>query len=413
MNDYAPASSLGWLDLDGAASERVATLLRSLEEPGTIDALGLGSIRDAFSDMLTPGTSTVQTRLRYFIFLAWIFRRLEAEGVPPASFARKLRDCEAKLIDCLRHLGPNQGVIGRIVGRSLRRMPSDIYWGSMAAWGIRRFPLSIAEFGQRIAARERLRIERDEDGNATEPSALMWASVPDEPPDFLDTDISFKLEPDEAQVLIDGIRRHHPDTLIAVLSAESGLSIDGIDYPWLVPAPRLPDRLPDRLAEMLRHGRCFSELTHGPRLVYNLLVAQMARNELGWSTETLIDEQVEQLKGWASLVEGRHEDLRSWVDEPEAFRRLLASHNIAHRTLHFWNDLARRAVNDPSGFAKNQEVHQLVRDRERHLKTGRARLSHRAALESGGQPASIGQLDYRWSITKSYLQDLTAAEAPS
>ena len=132
VNDYAPASSLGWLDLDGAASERVATLLRSLEEPGTIDALGLGSIRDAFSDMLTPGTSTVQTRLRYFVFLPWIFQRLEAEGVPPANFARKLRDYEAKLIDCLRPLGSNQGVIGRIAGRSLRRMPSDIYWGSMA-----------------------------------------------------------------------------------------------------------------------------------------------------------------------------------------------------------------------------------------------------------------------------------------
>jgi len=30
MTDYAPASSLGWLDLDPAASERVDTLLRSL-----------------------------------------------------------------------------------------------------------------------------------------------------------------------------------------------------------------------------------------------------------------------------------------------------------------------------------------------------------------------------------------------
>lgn len=61
MSAYAPASSLGWLDLDAAASERVGTLLRSLEEPGTLDALGLGSVRDAFSSMLSPGTSTIQT----------------------------------------------------------------------------------------------------------------------------------------------------------------------------------------------------------------------------------------------------------------------------------------------------------------------------------------------------------------
>ena len=396
---------MGWLDLDGAASERVATLLRSLEEPGTIDSLGLGSIRDAFSDMLTPGTSTVQTRLRYFIFLPWIFRRLEDEGVRPSSFARKLRHYEAELIKRLLHLGPEERVIGSVAGRALKRMPSDIYWAGMMAWGIRRLPLSIAEYGQQIAARQELRVERDEDGNATELSTPMWAAIPPEPPDFLESDTDFKLEPDEAQVLIDSIRRHHPDTLIAVLSAEPGLALDDIDYPWLVPAPGLPARL----AEVLRHGRCFSELTHGPRLVYNLLVARKAHNELAWSTEERIDEQIEQLNDWASLVETRHDDLRSWVDEPEKFRRLLAGYNITHRTLHFWIDLARRAVNDPSGFAENQEVHQLVRDRERHLKTGRARLSHRAALESSGQPASVEQLDYRWGITRTYLQDLAAA----
>ena len=117
MSSYAPASSLGWLDLDAAASERVGTLLRSLEEPGTLDPLGLGSVRDTFSAMLSPGTSTIQTRLRYFVFLPWIFAALESAAVAPADFARRLRDSEARLIDCLRQLGPNQGVIGYTAGR--------------------------------------------------------------------------------------------------------------------------------------------------------------------------------------------------------------------------------------------------------------------------------------------------------
>ena len=89
--DYSPSSSVGWLDLDAAASEQVGTLLRSLEEPGTLDALGLGSVRDAFSSILSPGTSTIQTRLRYFIFLPWIFQTLESERVSPAKFASRLR----------------------------------------------------------------------------------------------------------------------------------------------------------------------------------------------------------------------------------------------------------------------------------------------------------------------------------
>lgn len=408
MNDYAPASSLGWLDLDTVASERVASLLRSLEEPGTIDALGLGSIRDTFSELLTPGTSTVQTRLRYFIFLPWIFQRLEAEGVPPASFARKLRDYEAKLIDCLRHLGPNQGVIGRVAGRALRRMPSDVYWGSMMAWGIRRLDLSIAEYGRQARALGRFRPERDDDGSATEPAGSIWASVPEMPENFPAGQVNFELEPDEAQMLTDGIRRRHPDTLIAALTEARGLSLDYIDYPWFVPVPRLPSRL----VEMLHHARCFSELTHGPQLVYNLLLARAARKELGWDTEELEASQKRHLDGWSDLVGRRHDELRAWVESPHEFRRLLAGHGIAQSTLHYWDAMARHAVDDPEQFAERTQVHRLIRDRERRLKSKRARLSHRAALENWNQMPFGGQLDYRWGITKTYLRDLAAAGVP-
>lgn len=43
-------------------------------EPGTLDELGIGSIRDTFSDELFPGTSTIQTRARYFLFVPWIMQ---------------------------------------------------------------------------------------------------------------------------------------------------------------------------------------------------------------------------------------------------------------------------------------------------------------------------------------------------
>jgi hypothetical protein len=128
VSTYVPSSSVGWLDLDAAASERVAALLRSLEEPGTLDPLGLGSIRDVFSGVLSPGTSTIQTRLRYFVFLPWIFGSLERDRVAPADFPNRLRDREARLIDCLRPLGPDNGVIGYNSGRDLKRLPSAIYW---------------------------------------------------------------------------------------------------------------------------------------------------------------------------------------------------------------------------------------------------------------------------------------------
>ena len=243
----------------------------------------------------------------------------------------------------------------------------------------------------------------------TQPTLSMWADVPAAPDGFLQGKINFELQPDEAQVLIDGIRRCHPDTLIAVLSSRPDLSLDGIDYPWLVPGSELPSRL----AEVLHHARCFSELTLGPLLVYNLLLAREARQQLQWDTEELEEDQRRRLEDWRSLVALRRKDLHSWVDEHQEFRNVLAGYGIAHSTLHFWNQLARYAVTDAVGFAENRTVYRLIRERERRLKSKRARLSYRAALENWTQAPVGGQLDYRWGITKTYLQDLAAAGVES
>ena len=285
MTTYVPASSLGWLDLDAAASERVGTLLRSLDEPGTLDELGLGTVRDAFSTMLSPGTSTIQTRLRYFIFLPWIFRHLEDQRVPPVEFSRRLREDEARLIDCLRHQGPQQGVIGYNSGKELKRMPSEIYWGGLRSWGLRRYNLSIAEYGQQAATIGSIRPERDDDSNATPPAVSMWAPLPRRPDDFLEGEITFELRAEEAQILVDYIRRHNPDTLLAVL-CDMPAAAEAAEFPWKLPIGVIASR--NRLGELLGHARCFSELTLGPQLVYNVLLARKAerRSSVGKLTNS-------------------------------------------------------------------------------------------------------------------------------
>ena len=397
---------MGWLDIDAAASERVATLLRSLDEPSTLDVLGLGSIRDALADMLTPGTSTVQTRLRYFIFLPWIFRDLETKGISEADFARKLRDAEASLIDRLWHLGPNQGVIGYYAKRNLRRMPSDIYWGGLGAWGIRQQEFSLAGSPQRAAAIGRFKPERDDDGNAVERPASMWAQVPGPWADFLDDDsLDFKLRPEEAHFLVELIRQRHPHTLLAVLSATPKVP-DNVSYPWDLPTGGMPEEL----IEILHHARCFSELTLGPQLVYNLLLAREARSALGWDTKELEDNQIARLDGWCDLVSHRHKDLHSWVNDLPEFWQILKGHRISETTKRFWSDVVPHSVTDPSRLADDDSVHKRIRDRERQLKSKRARLTCRSALENWNGRAVGGQLDYRWTITKQYLKDIAASE---
>ena len=417
MSVYTPESSLGWLDFDSVASERVATLLRSLQEPSTLDVLGLGTIRDAFADMLSPGISTVQTRLRYFIFLPWIFQRLEAEPVPPGQFARTLREAETRLIDCLRK-GGDDGVIGSRAHRSLKRMPSEIYWGGLGAWGIRRLDMSIAEYGQWASA-PRPRPERDNDGNATTRDVTMWAAGIPQPSElFLDdktdekTDfkIDFNLSADEALFLTERVQQSRPGSLLAELSAKPGVLID-VDYPWESGS----DSLSGRLTEVLRHARCFSELTLGPQLVYNVLLAGRAIQELGWDKQKLKESQSQLLVEWADRGSSQWDALESWAGSlPDFWDFLaLAGWRIGAATQNFVNDLARRAVADPKGFAGDSGVHELIAHREHRLKANRARLINRSALENWNGAPVGGQFDYRWPTTKRYLNDLAVAMPPA
>jgi len=108
-------------------------------EPGTRDELGIGAIRDAFAELLFPGTGTVQTRARYFLFVPWIYRALEQRQVPSAKVASEVRKVEVALIDALArsHRGSGEGVIGIEARAKLKRLPSNIYWLGLDTWKIR------------------------------------------------------------------------------------------------------------------------------------------------------------------------------------------------------------------------------------------------------------------------------------
>src|SRR5207253_5291425 len=90
---------------------QILDVLDLFREKGTVDELGLGTIRDAFANMLFPGTSTIQTRARYFLFVPWIYLRLERRRIPSAEIAPRARRAEIDLIERLLASGESDGVI--------------------------------------------------------------------------------------------------------------------------------------------------------------------------------------------------------------------------------------------------------------------------------------------------------------
>jgi hypothetical protein len=59
-------ASISWLDLTAADRDKVRRVLDLFNEQGTVDELGLGSLRDMISNALFPGTSVLHTRTKHF-----------------------------------------------------------------------------------------------------------------------------------------------------------------------------------------------------------------------------------------------------------------------------------------------------------------------------------------------------------
>jgi hypothetical protein len=160
---------------------------------------------------------------------------------------------------------------------------------------------------------------------------------------------------------------------------------------------------------VLRHARCFSEITVGPQHVYNVLLAQKAHAEFGWDTSEIEASERRRLDEWVDLVADRYDDLCAWADDLPSFWALLTGDAISDPTRSFIETIIPRAMANPAGLVDDPVVHGLIRDREVRLKDKRARLAHRSALENWNQVPFGGQLNYRWPITKSYLADIAAA----
>jgi len=92
-------SAFVWLDYSERERRKMLDVVDLFREHDTRDELGVGSVRDAFADMLFPGTSTIMTRARYFLLVAWTYQRLERLQVRSAEAAARARQAELNLVE--------------------------------------------------------------------------------------------------------------------------------------------------------------------------------------------------------------------------------------------------------------------------------------------------------------------------
>ena len=64
---------IGFVNFNTAEKKRVAKMMQLLQESEAIEELGIGRVRDHFSNTLFPGTSTLQHHAKYFVVLPSLY----------------------------------------------------------------------------------------------------------------------------------------------------------------------------------------------------------------------------------------------------------------------------------------------------------------------------------------------------
>lgn len=294
-------STFGWLDTDSEQRRRMLEVVDLFKEEGTVDELGIGSIRDALSDILFPGTSVLHTRLRYVLFIPWLLQ-LATRKPSPEEMGADFRNLEYRLIPSLLNGGESTGVFGNRVRNNLKNLPSSAYWGSLAAWQIVTVDSAGSYFRRQHDYRQLQRrtvFADDPESRDRAPITGIDANLPARPNGLMSA-VEFALTPDDEQYLS-----------YQIASATTGSMLSWLiqDQPGNSPALAWDvdnlSRAPAQLRSAVDHARRFSVSIHGAHALYNLLLAEKAGNEAletGYRSEiALWREELlasEVLEGW-------------------------------------------------------------------------------------------------------------------
>ncbi len=280
---------LAWIDFDQADRDRTRRILDLFSQEDSRDELGLGSVRDALADLMFPGTSTIQTRLRYMLFVPWIYQMAGQTAGTAAVRQTLARGLEFRLIEALINGGETQNVIGREARETLKRLPSDVYWAGLYTLGIRKFQ------GSRNACLE----------VAPGEARSLWAAgIPSPPEGFLqnlDSTVAFALTPDEAGFIRDRLTHQAPKSLLALLARED--TAPDCDMIWQ--HPRRSD-WPTDIKTIVNHAHRFSDLMHGASLLYNLMLCEKAATMQGGDGSTWRDHRenyAARLEKWSQSLQ--------------------------------------------------------------------------------------------------------------
>lgn len=381
--------NLGWVDFSKSDRDMVMSVLRQLTEPGAVDELGIGTIRDGFSNILFPGTSTIQTRAKYFFLIPYACMELErGKALPPQQFMDALEENELNLIDILAVNGA-EGVIGQRSRKSLRRKPSSIYWNALRTYGFLSEPVTMSEYARLLYERKSTssdqkklgkRKPKHEEDTTDDSDTGMGVGAFWRVPVVRDNwreDLTIDLTEDEAVFLRERIccMPATKNSLLALVLQENRL--DFTEYTDFSEIDALQGLMPPEMLRDYSLARDFSRFIFGAQVRYNIIYSE-GKNELanGLWEEYLLERPAVNLN-----------EIQSRLKPRASVMRFLKAFN--------------------SAIDNEDELDELLIRREKELKgTARAKLSNKELYPYNDNNVNMVPLDFRLPNVQRIVRDI-------
>jgi len=392
------SSTFSWVDFSEDDRQRMMEILHLFRDREIREELGVGTVRDAFSEILFPGTSTLHTRAKYLLFIPWIFLKLERNQTRSEKIEEYSRQLEIRLIRSLLDAKETDGVIGRMAKDSLKILPSTMYWSGLGRWGIRCFEGTKYQYFQSLdhfymAQKKSVKSSDDEYlkqiGNNWDPHIVPF------PKDFPNK-TKLSLNQKEAEYLRHRILTSCSDSLLAFLVNRT--KPVGVDFIWFHPEF---GSFRTEHKNIIKHARNFSDIFYGASLLYNLMLSQEAK------MEEKISEYTDKLNDWISRIKNRFGEIRTW-DLTEFWNIVYSESRIIGRTYRFienWIDIVRSGT-DLSKLANDERARLLIYRRELRLKGKRSRLKNPHMLAQWLGASGAFAFDFRWHVAERLLKDI-------
>ena len=393
---------LGWIDFSKKERNKVLSVLDLLSEAGTLDELGIAPIRDGYANIFFPGTSTIQTRAKYFLIVPYALKDMEFNNETNPN--RILKDFDEVEKKCgKRFLANNSNTDGIIGSRSLgqgkwvKRTPADIYWAGLRNYGIfTGGTLSLSEYIRAICALKNQKatlaklgnrndVEEDDgdDKDAGELFRMQFWHIPTYNPDWEET-LNIKLSEDEGRFLKRQIIMSYPDSMMAYILKNNITEI--LEARNFASLESLIHLFPKEIQTDYIMAKKFSNFLYVLRTIYNIIVSD--------------GENIDANSEWDTLKPSL--DKLADLNLEELFKRLQLFGNV------FLCNFLRKEKTLMMD-CNLEEMKNEIRRRERELKQNRAKTMHPGEFDPniwyGG-----GELDYRFNNAKVIMKDIFESE---